>query len=163
MCRQMPSLPRRRFFGCHVTLPQKKLLLVERYVTSKKTAARETTRCRAKISPLAAPRDMQVLKPSEIFPPAGFMKTGLATILQVLSTCPCFNLFTVLLVYCVVCLCLFFFSGCFVIRDCVDVVVDRILRISIYHPPPSSFPSSLFCFVFFSRPTILCLTQVTVI
>ena len=33
------SLPRSRFFGCHVMLPQKK---EERYVTSKKTAVGET-------------------------------------------------------------------------------------------------------------------------
>ena len=89
------------------------------------------------------------------------MKTGLAKILQVLSTSPCFSLFTVLFAY------VGFFFGYFVIRDCVDVAVDKIERISIYHPPPphSSLPPSLFGFVFFFPvlPTILCLTQVTVI
>ena len=75
------------------------------------------------------------------------MKTGLAKILQVLSTSPCFSLFTVLFAY------VGFFFGYFVIRDCVDVAVDRILRISIYHPPPPLLTPSLFvwfCF-FFSR------------
>ena len=45
------------------------------------------------------------------------------------------------------------FFGYFVIRDCVDVAVDKIERISIYHPlpppPHSSLPPSLFGFVFF--------------
>ena len=52
---------------------------------------------------------------------------------------------------------------------CVDVAVDRISRLSINHPlppPPSPHPSvlfaCLFCF-FFILPTVLSLTQVTVI
>ena len=91
------------------------------------------------------------------------MKTGLAKILQVLSTSPCFSLFTVLFAY------VGFFFGYFVIRDFVDVAVDRILRISIYHPrppppTPHSLPLCLVLFFFFPvLPTILCLTQVTVI
>ena len=46
---------------------------------------------------------------------------------------------------------LVFFFGYFVIRDCLDVAVDRILRISIYHPPPTphSLPLCLVLFFFF--------------
>ena len=88
---------------------------------------------------------MQV-SPMRYFPLDFNMKTGLAKILQVLSTSPCFSLFTVLFAY-------VGFFGYFVIRDCVDVAVDGILRISIYHPPPPPLltPSLFVWFCFFSR------------
>ena len=44
------------------------------------------------------------------------------------------------------------FFDYFVMRDGVDVAVDRILRISIYHPPPLLTPSLVVLFCFFSRP-----------
>ena len=76
------------------------------------------------------------------------MKTGLAKICkfsQLLPISACL----------LCCLLMSVFFGYFVIRDCVDVAVDGILRISIYHPPPphSSLPPSLFGFVFFPGPT----------
>ena len=48
---------------------------------------------------------------------------------------------------------------------CVEVAVDRILPISIYTPPPSLPPSLSPSLVFFFSllPTILSLTQVTVL
>ena len=87
------------------------------------------------------------------------MKTGLAKICkfsQLLPVSACL----------LCCLLMSVFFGYFVIRDCVDVAVDGILRISIYHPPPPTPPPLPLCLVLFFfpvLPTILCLTQVTVI
>ena len=75
------------------------------------------------------------------------MKTGLAKICkfsQLLPVSACL----------LCCLLMSVFFGYFVIRDCVDVAVDGILRISIYHPPPPPpllTPSLFVWFCFFSR------------